>query len=136
MATTPTELCVKRGDTWQGVFKWVNASDGSAYDLTDATARLQVRAPIAAAQAFVRSRLPASGVRDYDTPILDLTTDPDGGLTVSGDLGYVYVRVEAAEMELLEPGSYELDQELTLPDGTVKSTETLTLNIVEDVTYG
>ena len=136
MATTSTTaICLKRGDTWAGVFKWTTASDGTPYDLTGCTARLQVRLPVDAPAAYVRSQLPTPGARDYGAPIFDLSTDPDGGLTIDEALGYVYVRVDADETAALEIRSdYALDQELTFPDGIVVSTATLTMSVLEDVT--
>lgn len=136
MATTSADLCLKRGDTWAGVFKWTTASDGAPWNLTGCTARLQVRLPVDAPVAYVRSQVQAPGARDYGAPVFDLSTDPAGGLTIDGELGYVYIRVEAAETEALEVRSdYALDQQLTFPDGTVVSTATLIMEVVEDVTH-
>lgn len=179
MATT-TNLCTKRGDTWQVTFTWrtylcpvpsdwtargeyssectyaeddVVSSAGALYvalvaspgelpgtdwkkiadpvDLTGVTARLQAREPVASTVALTRSAIAAQ--LDYEVPVIDISSET-GEITFTELEGKVHVRVEYTEMDIL-PGSYDLDLELTFPDGTVKSTATQVLEIVEDVTY-
>ena len=128
---TSTNLCTKRGDTWQVTFTWSQESDGAPIDLTGCTARLQARKPVAATRALTRSAIAAQ--LDYEAPVIDVSS-ATGEITFTELEGKVHVRVESAEMDIL-PGSYDLDLELTFPDGTVKSTATQVLEIVEDVTY-
>jgi len=96
----------KRGDTWSLVF------DYGAVDLTGCTARLQVR-----------------NKRD-DT--LYLSADNTDGLTMAANS--ITLRFEAADTAEVPLGTHECDLELTFPDGTVTSTDTLLVKAVEDIT--
>lgn len=103
---------VKRGDTWRQTFTWRQGSEtGDPVDLTGCTARLQVRD------------------RTGDL-ILDATDD----LTINGATGTISVDVLIPSTVL--PGKYIFDVEVTYTDGFVQSTETQTLKIEGDITYG
>lgn len=106
-------LTVKRGDTWRMVLSYKD-NTGSPIDLTSCTARLQVRN------------------KRSDQLLLDLdTTD---GLTIDAAAGTVTVRYDLpADLEL---GTHEFDLEMTYADGTIESTETMQLRVIEDITYG
>lgn len=107
-------LTLKRGDTWRAVFTWTQGDD--PVDLTGCTARLMVRA------------------RRADELLLDLTS-PDGGLTLTPLTGVVTVLATAAQTATLPVGTHVFDLELTYPDGSVQSTETAFLTVLEDVTH-
>lgn len=108
----PTTFTLKRGDTWSQTFAWKQGSEtGDPVDLTDCTARCQLR-------------------DRADTLILDCTSY----LTVDGAAGTVSVLAPASAMENFPVGRLSFDIELTFPDGTVQSTETMTLKVIEDVT--
>lgn len=103
---------LKRGDTWNQVFLWKQGSEtGDPVDLTGCTARCQIR-------------------NRAGTLLLDCTPY----LTVDGANGAVSVLVPASETAGLPIGKLFFDIELTFPDGTVQSTETVMLRVLEDVT--
>jgi hypothetical protein len=105
---------VKRGDTWIQNFKW--AIDGEVLPLTNTTARLELRQ------------------KNVPTPFLSLSQG--AGLTINGAAGEIDLRVEASVMNTLAPGNYYSDLEVTFLDGTVRSTDTFVVEIVEDITRG
>jgi hypothetical protein len=101
---------IKRGDTWNQSFEWKQGSEtGDPVDLTGCTARCHVR-------------------DRADTLIADVTDY----LTVYGLAGSVdLTRVPTEDFPVAK---LQFDIELTWPDGTVQSTETMTLRVLEDVT--
>lgn len=108
----PATFTLKRGDTWSQSFAWKQGSaSGAPVDLTGCTARLQVRTRA-------------------DALVLDATAY----LTLDGTAGTVAVSVPASATELFPVAKLQFDIELTFPDGTVQSTETMALKILEDVT--
>lgn len=127
--TNPT-LCTKRGDTWNPVFTYTDGA-GNPINLTGCSARLQARAETPATASYTRST--AAEPAAYEAPVIDVSTGT-GEISVDGPNGKVLVVVEAADMDIAV-GDYDTDLELTYPDGTVKSTETMVLTVVEDVTY-
>lgn len=103
---------LKRGDTWSQTFSWRQGSEtGDPVDLTDCTARMQLR-------------------DKTDALILDCTPY----LTVDGLTGTVEIVVPADETEVFPVAKLSFDIEMTFPDGTVQSTETMALKVLEDVT--
>jgi hypothetical protein len=106
-------LTVKRGDTWIVQFAWTQP-DGAPVDLTDATARLQVR---------------------DKTNVVRIDADTVSGTLTVGTNGRVDMLIPAAIMETMDPGSYKFDLQITYANGTVQSTETLSLKVIEDMTY-
>lgn len=92
-------LVIEQGATFRRVLTWSIA--GVAVNLTGYTARMQVRA-------------------DYDAaPILSLTSDPGGGITLGGSAGTITVLASASLTAALTPGAYLYDLELESADGTV-----------------
>ena len=107
-----TTFTIKRGDTWSQTFAWKQGSEtGDPVDLTGCTARCQVR-----------DRADA------------LILDGSEFLTVSGVEGTVAILVPASETEAFHVAKLQFDIELTFPNGTVQSTETMILRVLEDVT--
>lgn len=106
-------LTVKRGDTWVVQFSWTQP-DGAPVDLTGASARLQVRDKLNAVR-------------------IDVSTT-EGSLVIN-DGGRVNMVIAASTMQTMQPGSYKFDLEVTYANGHVQSTETLTLKVVEDMTF-
>ncbi len=106
----------KRGDTLKLVFQWRAEadSDSDPIDLTDCSARFQIRSKCG-------------------TLVATATSDT-GEITVGGVSGDVGVRIESDVMQTVAKGSYRCDLELTFPDETVLSSDTLTLVIVDDQT--
>ena len=119
MATTPT-IEIKRGDTWTRLFSWRTYDTDAIIDLTGCTARLQLRRPRT----------------DYVS--LELTSDGQststGTLEIDGPSGNIAARAEAYVMAELTPGSYLADLEVTFTDGSVVSTDTFIVKVLEDVT--
>lgn len=116
MAITVT---IKRGDTWQADFLF-RENDATA-DLTGCTARLQVRTK---ADVLIL------------TASTNAPTDPVtvGFLEVDGSAGKVSLSVDKALMTGITPAKYYADLELTYPDGTVRSSDTFTVNVRKDIT--
>lgn len=103
---------LKRGDTWNQSFYWKQGSaTGEPVSLLDSTARLQLR-------------------NKDDELVIDATPY----LTVSGAEGGVLVSVPASETVSFPIGNLLFDIEITFVDGTVKSTETMQLKVIEDIT--
>ena len=106
----PATFTIKRGDTWSQSFEWRQGSEtGDPVDLTGCTARCHVR-------------------DRADTLIADVTDY----LTVDGPAGTVDLAL--VPTETFPVAKLQFDIELTWPDGTVQSTETMTLRVIEDVT--
>jgi len=102
----------KRGDTWRQVFYWKQGSEsGPPVDLSGCTARLQLKD---------KSKL--------------LILDATAYLTIDPINGSLQTDVPASETVLFPLESLYFDIELTFPDGSVQSTETMRLQIVEDIT--
>lgn len=116
-------LRIKRGDTWRATFDWQD-SDGNAIDLTGCSARLHLRK---------KPRQVEIAGTTYPVE-LDLTS-PDGGITVTGSEGKVEVEATASQTKNLDPESHVTDLEITFPDGTVKSSQTIDVIVERDVTY-
>ena len=108
------QITLKRGDTLEYEFLWKDA-DGLAVDLTGCTARLQVR-------------------NRAGNTVVECTCADSDGLDITALLGKVAWREEAGTTAAMTPGLYQFDLEVTFPDGTVRSTETVTLIIERDVT--
>ncbi|WP_295445105.1 BppU family phage baseplate upper protein [uncultured Thiodictyon sp.] len=106
-------ISTKRGDTWTVVFT-VRDSAGVVIELTDATARLQLKAP-RATQAVL-------SVSDADA------------LTIDEHAGTITLAVPYETMADIAPGTYQADLEITFQDKTRTSTDTFIVNIVEDIT--
>ena len=106
MASLPA---VKRGDTWSLTFTYAD-EDGAPIDLTDCFCQLQLQ--------------------DKKTKglLLDVTDD----LSISPLTGEVSFSVQIPTT--MPIGTHQLDLEMTYADGTIESTDTMTLQIVEDVT--
>ena len=106
----------KRGDTWLRDF--VCTSGSVPADLTGCTVRLQLRASA-----------------EEETAALDISTE-DGEITIEQDADecVIHIDVGADVTELIEPLTYVADMEITWPDGTVESTETIKWVVEADVT--
>lgn len=108
-----TAFETKRGDTWSQAFTWKQGSaDGAPVDLTGCTPRLQLRTKTG-------------------TLVLDATSY----LTLTPLTGTVTVNVPAAVTALLPVGTVYFDLEITHADGSVRSTQTLSLVVLKDITY-
>lgn len=106
---------LKRGDSLNLLFSVVDG-DGDPYDLTDCTARLQIRNK--------------SGSRVY----LSATSDPADGLTLDAVAGTIALAVDFADTEDLAPGTYYSDLEMTFSGTDRKSTDTFQVRIEADIT--
>lgn len=100
---------LKRGDTWRIKFSWVQ-EDGSAYDLSECTATLQVRDQ--------RGRL----IGEPDDIDIDVET------------GAVTVIFEPETTIAIAPGSYYTDLQIEFIDGEIRSSQTCILPVVADQT--
>ncbi len=110
MATTALPP-LKRGDTWTLTFVVGQALGGPPLDLTGGSAALQVRHPLTEALVAV----PDSVVLTPLTGTVTLTFGP-------------------ATTRAVAVGTYLTDLELTLADGQVRSSQTLTLSVIADQT--
>ena len=104
---------VKRGDTWNFSFVWKD--NGTVIDLTNCTARMQIRK------------------RKVGTLLGEVNSD--NGITIVGVDGQVNVSFPADVTALVEPGVHETDLQITFTQtGEVKSSDTLTITVLEDIT--
>jgi hypothetical protein len=107
-------IAVKRGDTWQCTWQYRDAA-GDPIDLTGCSARLKLKALYT------------------PTEVLSIGSE-SGELVIDEQAGDIVQTVAASVTANLLPGDYRSDLEVTWSDGTVTSTETVWVNIVEDVT--
>jgi hypothetical protein len=107
---------IKRGDTWSEYLTYATADD-EPIDLSEIDLRLQLR--------------------DRSSDELAIDASIENGKIILDDqvVGGAFLRIDAEEMKLLEPGTYACDIELTFEDGTVRSTPTFFVAIVKDITY-
>lgn len=97
MPATVWNLLIEQGATWTTTLTITDR------DLTGCTARMQLRETYAS-----------------PTPLLDLSTDPGGGITIDGPAGTITITISATRTGALSVGSGVYDLELTSPDGTVE----------------
>ena len=100
----------KRGDTWAFTFTWSDDA-GAPIDLTACTARMQVR----------------------DKSTKSLCAEPDH-IVIDSLAGSVGVEFHPDTTAVVVPGIYYTDLEMTFPDGTVISTATMEMDVLEDIT--
>lgn len=102
---------VKRGDTWRITLTWLQELAGDPVDLSECTAKMQVRdkRKVLLAEA-------ASCTIDTATGAITALFEPEITATVT-------------------PGICYTDQELTFLDESVMSSPTLSLLVVQDQTY-
>jgi hypothetical protein len=91
-----------QGATWHYELLWETGTPAAPVDLTDYSARMQVRAEIAS-----------------DTTLLDLTSDLGGAITLGGAAGTIDLDLTATETADLTPGTHVYDLELESDTGTV-----------------
>jgi hypothetical protein len=111
---TSNVISVKRGDTWRVKFIWKDSS-GNVYDLTGCMANLQVRSS------------------SWADPVVDATT-ANGLLTIVGEDGEIDLEVPAATMAEIRPGKYQSDLQVTFADGSIHSSKSWDVLVVEDIT--
>lgn len=102
-------LQLKRGDTWRLRLEYVDLFD-KPVDLAGCTAWMQVRDR--RGRCVIDSRSAEVRVDRYS----------------------VEIHIDPALTQSVTPGAHRADAQLTYPDGTVQSTETIYLRVVEDVT--
>lgn len=104
---------VKRGDTWNAVFRYRDADD-MPIDLTGATAILKLKP------------------QDSNTAALTAST-ATGEITIDEGAGVVTLSVPYATMAGVTPAVYRSDLEITI--GAERfSTETFMVEVIEDIT--
>jgi hypothetical protein len=104
---------VKRGDTWIFSFTWKN--DGRPIDISDCTARMQIRK------------------RRIGTLLAEV--DSESGIIINGSIGKVTATFPASATSLVEVGTHETDLQLTFTTtGEVRSSQTISITVVEDIT--
>lgn len=109
-----TLATVKRGDTWRFSFVW--KSNGTPIDLSDCTAKMQIR-------KVCRTR----------TLLAEVSTSPN--ISIDGINGKVDVVFPADITDGVEPGTHETDLQITFAStGEVRSSQTLSLTVNEDIT--
>jgi hypothetical protein len=107
-------LRIKRGDTWQCTWQYRDSA-GDAIDLSGCSARLKLKP------------------RYTDTETLSIGSG-SGELVIDAAAGDIAQTVAASVMAEIDPGQYRADLEITWADSTVTSTETVWVEIVEDIT--
>ena len=108
-----TVVQTKKGDNLQAVFPFT--ADGVAVNLNGCTAKMQLRTT--------------------DLGLVATATTDDGSLSVDGAAGEVTSNIPAATMANVAPGQYLADIQLTYLDGTVKSSDTFVVLVLQDYTY-
>lgn len=105
---------VKRGDTWNFKFTWQDQN--TPINLTDCTARMQIR--------------------DKTTLLMAAeATTANGQILIDGPTGGVTVTFTATETTSIAPGRYVSDLELTFTGtGIVQSSDTMHIIVIEDIT--
>lgn len=104
---------VKRGDTW--IFSFVWKSNGTPIDLSDCTARMQVRK------------------KRFGDLLAEVNSTTD--IVIDGGSGTVTVTFPAELTADVEPGQHDTDLQITFAStGEVRSSQTLTLTVLEDIT--
>lgn len=116
--TTEPMIELKRGDTWIQTFEWLYSSNNLPVDLNGCIADLDL-----------------VSLRTGSRVLMISSTESPSSLSIDGSNGIVNLRVEADDMAILEPGQYKSDLQLTFSDGTVRSTNTFYIRILEDVTF-
>jgi hypothetical protein len=104
----------KIGDDWRLPFRWTSA--GAPTNLADCSARMQLRK------------------RGGRVPAVSLTSEPNGGITITAGTGYVVALISREVTAGLDVGSYLTDLEMTFANGFVGSTETIEIVAGEDQT--
>ena len=103
-----------RGDTWRR--SWIIKDEtGQPIDLTGASARLQVR--------------------DKRDEVLAYARMDNGMITIDPLQGRIDMVVPASITKDFPIASHRFDLELTFADGTVRTIEQSTLQVIEDVTH-
>lgn len=108
------QITLKRGDTLELEFQWLDGT-GFPVDLTGCTARLQMR-------------------NRAGNEVLECTCGSSDGLEIVTAEGKVRWREEASSTASFSLGTYYFDLEVTFPDSTVRSTETVQLIVETDIT--
>jgi len=104
---------VKRGDTWIFSFTWKNGT--TLIDLSNCTARMQIRK------------------KRGGELLADVSTD--NSITIDGELGKVTAIFPSSVTVNVDPGIHETDLQITFTStGEVRSSQTLTLTVLEDIT--
>lgn len=99
MATGKHNITANQGETFN--FSFTISTDGTPWDLTGYTARMQVRTTVEAT-----------------TKLLDLTSG-DGDITLGGSAGTVAITVSATDMAALIAGRHVYDIEVVSGGGVV-----------------
>ncbi len=106
MKAKKTTLRIAQGKTYQKVF-YLRTADGTAYDLSNVTARLQVRQNFADLETGI-------------APLLDLT-NLNGGLVIDATLGLVTINLTATQTTTLLFQWARFELEATTQEGVVVS---------------
>ena len=106
------ELIVKRGDTWVWTFVYRD-STGTPMDLSGSSVRMHARS--------------AKGT-------LVIQVSDGSGIVLDPLEGEATVRIEPVETQLIGPGKYDADIEVTWSDGTVQSSATFIIQVLADIT--
>lgn len=95
------DITAEQGATFSRVLTWRDATSAPV-DLLTMSAAMQVRKSLEAAE-----------------PMLTLTTEPGGGITLGGATGQIILNASASTMSALKAGSYYYDLEVTSATGVV-----------------
>ncbi len=110
-----SHISVKRGDTLKINFIWSEENTNIPLNLTGCSARLHIR---------------NSRTKEL---LIDANTD-NGRLTIEGALGLIKLVIDSDDMANLPIGLHVFDLELIFTDGSVLSSETQNLEILQDIT--
>ena len=115
MAAAKLNLIVEQGATFDRTVTWKIGA--TPVNLTDYSARLQARASCDAAD-----------------PIIDLSSEDGGGITLGGSAGTIDWALSADATALLTPGDYVYDLEVEHTGGTVRRLLEGRLTVTPEVT--
>lgn len=99
MPAAAHNFTIERGATWEQVLEYLNA-DNTPFDLTGATAKMQLRA--------------AAG-----KPLQAELSTENGRIVLTPAAGLIALKLTAAQTEEISPGAWAYDLELYLSSGTV-----------------
>ena len=109
--------CSKRNDSWDRSLTLLWQHDDSPYDITGASARMQIRKHA-----------------NDPSPWITLTSAPSGGITVLGPEGILDIKIAADVLD--QEGRWVYDVQLTEADSTKSTLVYGPFVISEDVTDG
>lgn len=117
MLETTSKIEFKCGDSKTFRFEWIQAANNLPLPLTGCIANMDI--------VSLRGNAVAISLSSESSP---------PSITIDELNGIVLVFLSSIDTAELTPGEYKSDLQLTFLDGSVKSTNTFFLKVIEDVT--